>query len=234
MSFKKTLENLLPNWLLYQYTKYKTAKRVKDWEKAGSPHFTLEDKAYREKGEGMVGIDLPATRDMKNRAIAECRERYPASIFVETGTFLGDMIAEQAPNFERLYSIELNDALWKKAQARFVSQPHITLLCGDSAQVLRDLVPQLTAPAIFWLDGHYSGGITAKGLLHTPIMGELEAIASSTQPHRVLIDDARCFTGEEDYPTIEELQERCTQLFPDYKFSVADDIIRLCPNPVIG
>jgi hypothetical protein len=55
-------------------------------------------------------------------------------------------------------------------------------------------VRQLQEPALFWLDGHYSGVDTGKDELDTPVSAELEAILGSpVKGHVILIDDARCF-----------------------------------------
>ena len=230
MSLKKKIEKLIPKSILYRYNKWKTAQHVKNWEAEGSPHFTLEGKSHQEKPDGVIGVDLPATKEMKNKAIHGFRDQFGIKTFVETGTFLGDMVEEQKAHFDYLYSVELNEALWKKATQRFKSDEHIKLLCGDSGDVLHELVPQLDAPTLFWLDGHYSGGITAMGLLNTPIAKEMEAVAKSPYQHIVLVDDARYFNGEDDYPTINGLQEISNKLFPDYHFEVADDIVRIYPK----
>ena len=78
---------------------------------------------------------------------------------------------------------------------------------GDSGNVLNQLVPELNSAALFWLDGHYSGGQTAKGEKECPIYEELKSILASSLEHIVLIDDARLFIGQHDYPTIEELKD---------------------------
>lgn len=229
MSLKKKIESWLPKPILYHYTKWKTKRNVKAWEEAGSPHFTLEGKSHEENKEGVVGIDLPATKEIKNQVIHGFRDQFQAHIFVETGTFLGDMIEEQRSDFKKLYSVEVNEALWEKAKKRFEAYNHIELLCGDSGDILQKLLPQLEAKTVFWLDGHYSGGITGKGLLNTPIRKELQAIANSHYDHIVLIDDARYFNGQDDYPTIEALEELMQELFPTYHFEVKDDIVRAYP-----
>jgi hypothetical protein len=73
-------------------------------------------------------------------------------------------------------------------------------------------------------------GETAKGELETPIIAELEALSLvRTSKHVILIDDARCFGTLPDYPTLPELEKICAKLFPEYKFSVFHDIIRLEP-----
>src|SRR4051812_10654258 len=98
---------------------------------------------------------------------------------VETGTYLGDGLARLSPLFPRSFSIEVEPALHARAKARFAGRNEIELLFGDSATALKALLarpdfPQ--GPVFFWLDGHYSGGITGQGALETPIMAELEAV----------------------------------------------------------
>ena len=88
------------------------------------------------------------------------------------------------------------------------------------------MVSSLNDPAIFWLDGHYSSGITAKGELECPIYGELDAIFSfQSLNHLILIDDARLFNGTNDYPTIPELINYVKQKNSKYTISITDDII---------
>ena len=99
---------------------------------------------------------------------------------------------------------------------------------GDSSKVLPELLDKIKKPCLFWLDGHYSGGITGKGDLNTPILNELKSIFShQIKDHVILIDDARCFTGEEDYPTIKALKEFVIKNRPDWVFEVRNDIIRI-------
>jgi hypothetical protein len=80
---------------------------------------------------------------------------------------------------------------------------------------------------LFWLDGHYSGGYTAKGSLECPILGEIDGVFSGEiQNHIILIDDARCFVGENSYPTKEDLYSYVLKYNKNYKMSVDCDIIR--------
>lgn len=59
-------------------------------------------------------------------------------------------------------------------------------------------------------------------------MVELKSIFShKIKEHVILIDDARCFTGQEDYPTIRALKEFVMKNRPDYLFEVKDDIFRI-------
>jgi hypothetical protein len=171
---------------------------------------------------------IPVPHQVKQLAIEHYQSEYKCKILVETGTYLGDMVLAQKNNFERIISIELGIDLWKKAVKRFSSWPHIQILQGDSGKVLNDVVIKLDSQAIFWLDGHYSGDITAKGEKGSPIFEELEAIFKGKDLHHIiLIDDARCFNGKGDYPTIQTLEEFISAKKLNYNLLVKDDIIRI-------
>ena len=88
----------------------------------------------------------------------------------------------------------------------------------------------MTRPCLFWLDAHYSGGPTAKAEVETPIMQELDCIFAhpEAEEHILLIDDARCFTGENDYPSLKTLEGFIRDTNPGWSFEVKDDIIRIC------
>lgn len=97
--------------------------------------------------------------------------------------------------------------------------------------MIANVLAELKEPAIFWLDGHYSGGITATIEKYSPINEELQTIIANNQlQHVILIDDARVFEGEHGYPTIEEVRDLTSKQFPGYHFSVDEDIIRLVPG----
>jgi hypothetical protein len=167
---------------------------------------------------------------IKEEAILEFKEKYHYKILVETGTFLGEMVYALRNKFETLYTIELSRYLYMTAKKRFHENKNICFLHGDSGKVLEKVVNLLKEPAIFWLDGHYSGGITEKGAKETPVLNELKAIFSSPYSHIILIDDARCFGNPEfkDYPTFEELKDFVYKLNPSISsIYIKDDIIRI-------
>lgn len=177
---------------------------------------------------GCVGC---APAPIKRRVISAYCKRYGLLEFIETGTYLGDTLAyiAQKKNMHAT-SIELDENYYRAAQHRFVKYPNVTLLHGDSGKLLPELVSQLQTPALFWLDGHYSGGDTGKGELETPISAELEAIlASPEKGHVILIDDARCFNGANSYPHIEDLL-KSVRLASAYELELSTDIIRLTPK----
>ena len=123
-------------------------------------------------------------------------------------------------------------SLFEQAKLRFSRKKHVHLYNGDSATVLPQIVSALSGPALFWLDAHYSGGITARGAIDTPIVEELRCILGRDRHrHVVLIDDARCFDrGDKDYPSIDAVRALILELRPDYNVLVEDDIIRAFPG----
>ncbi len=187
-------------------------KQVADWRRNGCP--------------------IPPPEAVKQKIVAAYARRFGISTLIETGTFLGEMVEASRNIFKQIYSIELDKTLFRQAQERFKKFPHITILQGDSGTVLPQLLENITSPCLFWLDAHYSGGSTAKGVRETPILQETAAILSNIcQKHVVLIDDARCFVrGERDYPTIVVLRSLFATGRRHWAFSVQDDIIRVSPE----
>jgi hypothetical protein len=165
-------------------------------------------------------------------AIEEYRKKFHTETLVETGTYLGEMVEAQRDHFKKIYSIELSEKLFNKAQKRFKAHLHIKILHGDSGIVLNKLMNEIGKPALFWLDGHYSHGMTAKGEKECPVPEELDTIFKSSLPHIILIDDARLFNGTHDYPTIEQIEEIIRSNKQQYLVEIKDDIIRLTPSPI--
>jgi len=176
------------------------------------------------------GRPSPPPHIVKQMAIEEYQQKFNTKILVETGTYLGDMVEAQRDRFDKIYSVELSKKLFQRAVKRFKTYSHINILNGDSGIVLNKLLPGIDTPALFWLDGHYSGGITAKGSKECPVPEELEAILKSDLPHIILIDDARLFDGTHDYPTLDEIKQLYKKSNRDHSLTVKDDIIRLIPD----
>ncbi len=178
-----------------------------------------------------LGKPIPPPEYVKRTTLADYGSAFGLEILVETGTFLGDAIHHLKRRFKAIYSIELSQNLADLAQRRFRALPHIHILQGDSAQVLPSIMSGISTPCLFWLDGHYSGGITAQADVDTPILKELRTIFDHPcKDHVILIDDARHFDGTHDYPTIDGLRELCAKERPQQDFSVANDMIRIHPS----
>lgn len=175
-----------------------------------------------------AGKGVPVPSKLKTNTIRQYAKQYGTKTLIETGTYRGDTIAATIDVFERAYSIELSEELASKAQARFANDARVNILQGDSASELPKILEQVDSPALFWLDAHYSAGITSGGETGAPILKELETIlAHPVKDHIILIDDAREFTGENGYPTIETVQELVLSGDPEIRLLAYNDIIRI-------
>lgn len=176
------------------------------------------------------GCPLPAIHPVKQSIIKSYQQHTGYNVLIETGTYTGEMVYTQRNNFKKIHSIELSDYYYKKAVERFKKFLHIKLWHGNSSDILPLILNELHHSAIFWLDGHYSGGKTA-GNEHdqkqTPILSELDAVFTHKGAHLILIDDARNFIGTNDYPTIEELKQYLNNKNRNYTFEMEVDVIRI-------
>jgi hypothetical protein len=142
------------------------------------------------------------------------------------------MVYSVIPHVKEIFSIELDETYFHNTQKRFAGYPNIHILQGQSGEMLPKVLKDIDKPCLFWLDAHWSGGSTAKAETQTPIVHEMQCILDHPRAteHIVLIDDARCFTGESDYPTLGELERFIRSFYPDCFFEVKDDIIRTYSN----
>ena len=75
----------------------------------------------------------------------------------------------------------------------FKDNQNVTILLGDSGQVLHELLPTIDERITFWLDAHYCGDGAMIGEKWCPLDEEFKAItAHSRKDHTILIDDWRC------------------------------------------
>ena len=181
-------------------------------------------------GSGCSGF---APHPIKRMVIGYYLKMFSIYDFIETGTYLGDTLGYVAKSGVQCTSIELSQELYEAACKRFSGYKNVRLLQGDSGQRLPELLNEIFKPVLFWLDGHYSSGITARAETQTPISVELKAILShSVKEHVILIDDARCFDGKNDYPHIDDLL-RIIREEGSYCAEVSTDIIRLVPRALL-
>ncbi len=175
-----------------------------------------------------MGMHLPPPPILKQKIVKTYAYMFLIKLFVETGTLMGSMVNATRKTFEKIYSIELDYELYRNAKKRFSKYNHISIIQGDSSKVLPTILSKIKQPCLFWLDAHYSAGITAKGDIETPIKQELDNILNNpTLNHVILIDDARMFIGKKDYPTLKELRNFISKKKSNYLFIVIKDIIRI-------
>jgi len=132
----------------------------------------------------------------------------PQAQWVETGTFLGETTDFLSNSYSFVYSVEPEKELYKNAMKKFLNQ-NVELFNGVSEDVMPSLLLRLKGDINFWLDGHYSAGVTFKGNKNCPVEEELIAIKNNLLNFTkvsILIDDVRLFlptnTTYSDYPSI--------------------------------
>lgn len=151
----------------------------------------------------LAGMPSPPVPAAKRRIIHACLARHGLKTFIETGTFKGDTLASVAETGIRSISVELSPEYFDRANQRFAGVHNVELHHGDAGDVLPRIVATLLEPALFWLDGHYSAGETAHGILASPVSAEVRSILDSpVKGHVMLIDDANEFTGAGGYPEL--------------------------------
>jgi len=177
------------------------------------------------------GKPLPGPHLYKRKVVKYYAKKFLTEIFIETGTYQGDMIHAVKKKFKQIYSIELDENLYKKTKKRFAMNYHISIIQGDSTVQLKKILSNINKPCLFWLDAHYSGEGTTRGSFETPIVKEIDLILTHSKlDHVILIDDARLFTGKNDYPSITKIKKLISDHHKDKVFVIMDDIIRILPK----
>lgn len=173
----------------------------------------------------------PTPQLIKHKIIRDLAIKYSIKTLVETGTYLGVMIDANKNYFENIFTIELNKKLYKRAKKKFSSLKHISVRQGDSSKILPFILNKIQNPTVFWLDAHFSGGITSKGKSDTPIISELKMILKKKLPDCIiLIDDAIEFNGKKDYPDMKEIKTIVLNNDNNFNISVKNNIIHIIPN----
>ena len=148
--------------------------------------------------------------------------------WVETGTYMGKTTNFLKEIYPHVHSIEPEIKLYNAALKRFNGK-NVTLYNDVSENVFPKLLKSLSGDVNFWLDGHYSGGITFKGKKNCPVEDELNSIEVNLinfSKITILIDDVRCFLSENseysDYPSIDYLVDWARRL--NMRWRIENDI----------
>lgn len=183
----------------------------------------LELRSWRLKSDPTL---VPRPGLLKRHELLLALKRGNISHFVETGTLLGDTTYFFAQQGCTVYSVEVEPRLAALARERFRGNSRVHIIEGDSGILMPEIITKLArVPALFWLDGHYSGGATGRGDLDTPIVKEVETILKDAAPKSIVfVDDARCFGVEVDYPTLAGLKE-LVESYGVSDIAVRDDLI---------
>ncbi len=178
-------------------------------------------------------IKLP-NNSLKSFFLKELARDFNCNVFVESGTFAGDTSLTASKIFTAVHTIELSYELYQKAVLRLGNIENIYVYQGDSQRVLPQILGSIKGKIIFWLDGHYSAGVTAKSKKDTSIVEELKAIKNSgIRDSLILVDDVRYFLhpnmpkdlSTKDYPSLGEICDLIHEIDEHYCFTVIGDVL---------
>ena len=157
--------------------------------------------------------------------------------FVETGTYYGDTAIWASKNFENVLTIEYSKKLYDHTRIKYQNIDNINFLFGDSRTQLNKLIASLDSTAFFWLDAHWSGGLTYGENDQCPLLEEINIINNSQFEHFILIDDARLFTSApqppqriDQWPNISEIVDALRSKSSDKYIVIIEDVIIAVPN----
>lgn len=133
--------------------------------------------------------------------------RHNLHVLVETGTHVGRTALWGAQHFDVVFTIESDEDYLRQAGVRCRGYDNITFLLGDSVARLPDVLLQLTRPALFWLDAHWSPDLhSERPQVICPVLAELAMINESKYRNAIMVDDARLFTNNNHgWPELSEV-----------------------------
>jgi hypothetical protein len=174
---------------------------------------------------GIVTFSIP------KKLVERLIENHNIQTFVETGTYRGGTTFWAADYFEKVFTIEIDEAISHETSSKIGCPKNIEFIVGNSKHVLPTLVKEkLSGSCFFWLDGHWCMGAGGKEA-ECPLLEELEAI-KDIQDSIIFIDDARCFLGplpephnSEHWPRIDIIFLKLKELFPNHQVTIQDDVI---------
>jgi hypothetical protein len=146
----------------------------------------------------------PSPQHVKTRILSS--HSLDNAVWIETGTYLGDTTLKLSKMAKSVISIEPQIELSEFSKKRLKRRKNTKILNNTSEEILAEVLEELSGPTCFWLDGHYSGDITYKGPVMSPVSHELTAISAyvnEDNPAVVFIDDFRLFvdSASSGYPS---------------------------------
>jgi FkbM family methyltransferase len=169
--------------------------------------------------------------------IYSIQEKFQYSNFIETGTYMGETSIWASTLFKNVFTIEVNSELSQAAERRSNGKKNISFICGDSSDRLKDISNNITGTSLYWLDGHWCGGVS-KLTGECPLIAELNSILSRDEDI-VLIDDARFFMGvvpkphnPEEWPRIDQVISLLRIKYPAHEIIIEFDIIMCLPKEI--
>jgi hypothetical protein len=142
------------------------------------------------------------------------------SHFIETGSWRGQGIELAIKSgFDFIYSIELGLKFFEYCKYKFKNNPNVEIILGDSTFELPKLLNNNKNTSFtYWLDGHYSGDDTARGLKESPLIEELDSILKrNINGETIYIDDMRIYRNFDKELNTNTIQQIIKKYKPESK-----------------
>jgi hypothetical protein len=165
--------------------------------------------------------------------IKRLQQKIKPSVFIETGTYRGVTTKRCSSIFDKIYTIELDKTLAAEAADYLSNKKNVQVIQGDALEVLPNILEsEEVNNALIFLDGHFSGGVTACGNLPEPAIEELKLIANyRSKVKGIVVDDFRLFGTELGFPKKYDLLQVAEKNFEDYEISVHLDQLIISKKP---
>ena len=75
---------------------------------------------------------------------------------IESGTYKGRTAKHLADLADHVTTIEAEFEHYRKSKKRLQKRKNVTVLYGDSSDLIRSVLPPIKVNCVMWLDAHYS------------------------------------------------------------------------------
>jgi len=149
-------------------------------------------------------------------------------IFVETGTAYGQTLQEIQPYFKKIFTVEISEKLWEWLQPQIQQFENVEHVLGDSLIEIPKFLETLHKDdkVFFWLDAHWSQGLSSKNDLDCPLIEECVIIDKQYKADigLVVIDDVRMFGTHNNEDWTEITNDAVQSSFKNFKILVSEEI----------
>lgn len=133
------------------------------------------------------------------RLVHLLKHKLDIDLFLETGTYMGNTSAWASAHFKQVITIEASALYAEKARTRFAGT-NVRVVEGSSAAMLARALAASSGAALFWLDAHWCGGLTAGEVSECPFFDEMNVLNARAANDVILLDDARLFLAPPPAP----------------------------------
>ena len=163
------------------------------------------------------------------------KQAYRVETFIETGTYKGETALWAAQQYQQVITCEASFEIFHQAHETFSEYDNIDHRYGHSLETLQKILSDLSGPAIYWIDSHWSVEQTYGENDECPLLDELQIILTHSSESFLFVDDARYFCtppprphNPKAWPNLQEIFEVVNNLSDAY-LTLYEDCIVIVP-----